>query len=223
MAKPKAPLFSLSASGSIGDKITYAKRAGTQYAKAHSQPTGKPTAAQLHARAIHAALMSNWKAMTTLERGPWDTFAKFHRMTPTNAYLKHNLSAMTKADATIMNYTPSVESLGALPCTYSHTSFVPFGAGILSFTYKSPETPPGWAQLAYQWIIATDQDPLLFINAKFHTGQTALTGDEVTFSAQLNGIESGKTYLSWAWIKWQHPTKGVCYSSSATAPPYTHP
>lgn len=71
MAKTRGPLFSLTASGQIGKKLTYIQRQGIQTTKKYDKPTGIPSPKQRARRRIMEFLVAQWQTMPEAEKNEW--------------------------------------------------------------------------------------------------------------------------------------------------------
>ena len=72
MAKVKGPLLSLSASGTIGDSMTFGKWKGVNTVRVKGTPTNPNTAAQLTQRTAFANAVASWKAQDQTTQTDWN-------------------------------------------------------------------------------------------------------------------------------------------------------
>lgn len=71
MAKVRAPLFSVAASGTIGKKLTYRQTAGGSICQTPPIPTGDPSAAQTEERQRFAVALNSWATLPTATKEQW--------------------------------------------------------------------------------------------------------------------------------------------------------
>lgn len=90
MAGVKGPLFSLDASGSIGDAIVYAKWKGRNYVRRHAIPANPKSAGQVSVRAMMKFLTQFWANLTAGEQADWDTRAAATDISAFNAFCSYN-------------------------------------------------------------------------------------------------------------------------------------
>ena len=90
MAGVKGPLFSLDASGSIGDAIVYAKWKGRNYVRRHAIPSNPKSVGQVSVRAMMKFLSQYWASLTAGEEADWDTRAAATNISPFNAFVAYN-------------------------------------------------------------------------------------------------------------------------------------
>lgn len=92
MASVKGPLFSLDASGTIGDAIVFAKWKGRNYARRHAVPANPKSVGQVSVRAMMKFLTQYWVSLTAGEQADWDTRAEATDISPFNAFVSYNMS-----------------------------------------------------------------------------------------------------------------------------------
>ncbi|GAI67966.1 unnamed protein product, partial [marine sediment metagenome] len=71
MAKPKSPLLSLGARGSIADSLTFQKRGRATIAREKPIPQNPRSEAQLAQRQVYTDAISAWHALTAAEKEAW--------------------------------------------------------------------------------------------------------------------------------------------------------
>ncbi|RQW06440.1 hypothetical protein EH223_02330 [candidate division KSB1 bacterium] len=76
MAKVKGPLLSLSASGTIGDAMTFGKWKGIPTCRIKSTPTNPNTANQQAQRTTFGNAVASWKAQDQTTQDSWNTRAR---------------------------------------------------------------------------------------------------------------------------------------------------
>ena len=71
MAKPKQPLMSLGARGTIADSLTFQKRGQTTIARSKPIPTDPESDAQLAQRQVYRDAVASWNSLTPEEKEAW--------------------------------------------------------------------------------------------------------------------------------------------------------
>ncbi|MBA7532777.1 hypothetical protein ES705_25007 [subsurface metagenome] len=91
MAKPKSPLLSLGARGSIGDTLTFQKRGRLTIARQKPIPTDPKTDLQLAQRQVYREAVAAWNALTPEEQEAYRGLCP--GLTPYQCYMKTALAA----------------------------------------------------------------------------------------------------------------------------------
>lgn len=91
MARVKAPLFSLGASGTIGKAIVYANWKGRDYCREYQIPANPQTATQVNVRTAWDILVTKWQSFTAPNKAIWDTFAEQFQMSGFNQMMKRGM------------------------------------------------------------------------------------------------------------------------------------
>ncbi len=90
MAGVTGPLFSLSASGTIGDAIVYATWKGRPYVRKHAIPANPKSVGQVSVRAMLKFLTQYWASLTAGEQADWETRAAATDISPFNAFVSYS-------------------------------------------------------------------------------------------------------------------------------------
>ncbi len=90
MAKPKSPLLSLGARGSIGDTLTFQKRGRLTIARQKPIPTDPQTDLQLARRQLYREAVAAWNALTPEEKEAYRSVCP--GLTPYQCYMKTALA-----------------------------------------------------------------------------------------------------------------------------------
>jgi len=90
MAGVKGPLFSLDASGSVGDAIVFAKWKGRNYVRRHAIPANPQSPGQVSVRAMMKFLTQYWDSMTAGDQADWESRAAATDISPFNAFVGYN-------------------------------------------------------------------------------------------------------------------------------------
>jgi len=73
MPKVSGPLYSVSASGSIGERLTFSKRASGQQARFQKPQKDRTTAERTIQRAKFSLGLDLWRSLPLLEKAYWKT------------------------------------------------------------------------------------------------------------------------------------------------------
>jgi hypothetical protein len=92
MVKLAGPMMSLSASGTIGNAITFATSKGRPYARIRVIPANPKTGPQIGMRAMMRFLSQQWTELTTVQKATWEVRAKATNISPFNAYTAYNMA-----------------------------------------------------------------------------------------------------------------------------------
>lgn len=90
MAKLGGPLMSMSASGTVGNIITFATWKGRPYVRTRVIPSNPKTPAQLGVRAMMTFLSQQWAGLSVGNKGTWDLAADARKISPFNAFVAAN-------------------------------------------------------------------------------------------------------------------------------------
>lgn len=90
MAGVKGPLFSLDASGTIGDAIVFAKWKGRNYVRRHAIPANPKSVGQVSVRAMMKFLTQYWQSLSAGDQADWETRAAATDISPFNAFVSYN-------------------------------------------------------------------------------------------------------------------------------------
>lgn len=93
MARVKGPLFSLDASGQVGEAIVYSQWKGINYVREYEIPSNPNTAGQINVRTAWSLLVSAWQALAPADQLAWDEYAEAFKMSGFNKYLSNGLKA----------------------------------------------------------------------------------------------------------------------------------
>ena len=107
MPKVTAPLFSLDASGSVANLLTYRDGPRGPVVVQKSRPTGPASVSQLAIRATTKALMQRWPTLDANAQASWSALATTKNVSNVNAYLIENY-ARIRAGQSTLDYYPTV-------------------------------------------------------------------------------------------------------------------
>lgn len=105
MARGTGPLFSLEASGSVGDALTYGKRGRANVIKRKAKPSNPRTLPQIQSRAAIAAATSLWNTMSDADKQTWEQPATQAGITLYNAFVSYQLNALKANQGPRVNRT----------------------------------------------------------------------------------------------------------------------
>ena len=91
MVKTTGPLFSLAASGTLGEAIVYSSNKGRSYVRQHVTPANPQTGAQIGRRAMTKFLSKQWASISAVDQATWQDLADQMVVSPDNAYISQNL------------------------------------------------------------------------------------------------------------------------------------
>ncbi len=118
MAKVTGPLFSMSASGSVGKAITYGIWKGRPWVRVHFTPENPKTAAQVNVRLAMTLLVAEWQKQHISVKTFWDTYADQFNMSGFNQFVKRGMleyivqitSAVTPVSVVVDGVAPPGEA-----------------------------------------------------------------------------------------------------------------
>lgn len=90
MVKLNGPLFSLDASGTIGDAITFSKWKGRPYARERVIPANPQSGPQVGMRAMLKFLSQEWTNLSAANQATWVTRAAATAISSFNAFISYN-------------------------------------------------------------------------------------------------------------------------------------
>lgn len=82
----------MTASGTLGSTITFARKGGTPYVRQHVIPHNPRSAGQTGNRAMWRFLSQNWAAISQANKDTWQVLADSKSGQPFNAYMSKNQS-----------------------------------------------------------------------------------------------------------------------------------
>lgn len=114
MARVKAPLFSLDASGQLGEAVVYSKWKGREYVREYTIPQNPQSATQVNVREAWRLLVEKWQSLTAPDWANWDTFANQFKMSGFNQFIGRGMDAYVSQLTTAVTPT-SVNVTGTPP------------------------------------------------------------------------------------------------------------
>jgi len=156
MARLTGALFSLAASGTIADTLTFAKWKGIQYVRTRVIPANPKSVAQQEVRGIFSTLNAMYKRMPTEAREPWDYAVRGLPLTARNRFIQANVAALID-DGTLIDLVLSVASGQAIPMEDMVCNDGADGTAIIAAT--APTAPVGYTLTHMLGLAVLDGDP----------------------------------------------------------------
>lgn len=208
MAVVKGALFSLQASGSLADAITFSRWKGIDYARQKVTPANPQSEAQTSVRSVFGFIYDFYKRAPAIAREPWIAAAVGRPLTAQNAIIKANVAALM-SETDLANFVFSGGALGGLPPA---SIAVTPGNDELTVDLTAPAAPTGWTLVAAQVAAIADQDPHDPLTSAPVAGQDTTS----TYQVVLTGLASGALYYVGGWLKWTTDTGNTAYSTALT-------
>jgi len=92
MAKPKSPLLSLSAYGTLGNALTFQRRGKTVFTREKPTPTDRKSLPQLYQRWLYEDYVAYWNDQTAETKRLWETNARPLHITGFAYWIKYHLT-----------------------------------------------------------------------------------------------------------------------------------
>lgn len=109
MTRVTGPMFSLTASGTLGDVITYSNWKGLPYVRSRVIPANPQTSSQVSVRNTLTAGVSAWRlnaSVPAASRTSWDFYASGTGMSGFNRYIKLFIETNTQLKSPWTNVSP---------------------------------------------------------------------------------------------------------------------
>lgn len=114
MAKVTGPLFSVSASGTIGKAFTFSIWKGIQYVREWFTPANPQTAKQVNIRTALTLMVAYWQTQSEASKDAWGAAASGFQMSGYNYFMKKGLAEYD--DQLTIDVTPTgVSHTGSPP------------------------------------------------------------------------------------------------------------
>lgn len=115
MARVKGPLFSIDASGSVANTITFSKWKGRNYVRQHVIPQNPQSATQVNVRTAWDLLVVSFQGEAAPEKASWNVFADQFNMSGFNQYVSRGMkeyivqitSAVTPVSVSVTGDAPA--------------------------------------------------------------------------------------------------------------------
>ncbi len=208
MARLTGALFSLAASGTIANTLTFAKWKGIQYVRTRVIPANPKATGQRRVRGVFISLNELWKRMPSLGRAPFIANATGQPYTPRNKHIGENVVPLRDA-ATLRDYIWSVSGGQALPPTA--VGIISPAAGRINAVPSYPTAPIGYT--LYSTVIGAIEE-----------GDASIDGGIVRIMYCNEAIGGGPlvrldnlpaaTYDVGVWINWTRDSDGATFYST---------
>ncbi len=206
MSKLTAPLFSLRASGTIGDAITFSSWKGIPYARTRVIPANPNTVNQQEVRGVFETLNNIWLNAPATFRATWNAFAVGKPLIGRNRFVGVNVPLL-KGDANL-NQLEFSEQTGGAPMPTG--AAVVNGVGQVEVTVTPADLPTGWALTEIQGGIILDGDPSPAITRTMQLQADGTAPYVLTFT----GLTGAATYRGGVWAKYTNALGQFVYSRS---------
>ncbi len=204
MARLTGALFSLGASGTIAQTLTYGNWKGIQYARTRVIPANPQSSEQSLTRDVFRFLGDYYKFAPGIAREPWIASVLGVPMTPQNMVLSKNIGLIREeVDLDLMVFSPGARG-GIPPSAIAPTP----GSGTITVAVTAPTAPSGWTITAAQGVVLKDQDP----HDPLTSTPVAVEDTTSTYSLAFTGLDAGDPYQVAAWLKWLTPNGDFAYS-----------
>ena len=118
MARVSGPLFSMSASGTVGKAITFGIWKGRPWCRVWFKPENPKTATQVNVRKAMALLVEEWQSETQARKDAYDVYAAPFGMSGFNKYVSRGMdqyviqitTAVTPVSAAVDDVDPPGET-----------------------------------------------------------------------------------------------------------------
>ena len=110
MTRVTGPMFSLTASGTIGDVITYSNWKGLAYVRTRVIPANPETASQVSVRGTLTGGVSMWQTVACVpaaSKTSWEVYASGTGMGGFNRYIKQFIETNTQRKSPWTNVSPN--------------------------------------------------------------------------------------------------------------------
>ncbi len=206
MARLTGALFSLAASGTIADTLTFAKWKGIQYVRTRVIPANPNSANQQEVRNTFTTLNELWKRMPAIGRAPFIANAAGQPYTARNKHIAASLKLIRDA-AAMTAYVWSVPGAQALPPTGFNTVGA---AGLVTVNaHALPTAPVGYTFTSRLAAAILNGDPTDSLTL------TMYCAESVHASANFNivSVPAGG-YITGGWIKWTRDSDSKVFYSN---------
>jgi hypothetical protein len=149
MVKLAGPMFSMSASGTIGNAVTFATSKGRPYARVRVIPSNPKSGPQVGMRAMMKFLSQEWAGLGTVAKASWDTRAAATNISAFNAFCSYNMSRWRSFKGPSQD-DPAAE-VAATPA--APTTTVSNGVRQLQLSIADGAQIPDWGWLVYRSLV----------------------------------------------------------------------
>jgi hypothetical protein len=143
MAIVTGPLMSMSASGTVGNTLTYSNWKGRAYVRNRVDPANPKSGPQKGVRAMFRYLSMLWASLSGPNKATWDAAAAAAEISPFNAFLKENMNRWSNGHFPIEAANATPPTLGGTAPTIVATTGV--GEVELAITHGGTYTADAYA------------------------------------------------------------------------------
>jgi len=208
MARLKAPLLSLGASGTIGKALVFASWKGIDYARVHVIPANPNTAGQQEVRGVFSTLNEMWKRMPQLARDPFVYAVRGQPLTPRNKHIQLNVAAL-QGQTDMDNLVMGVSSGSAIP--FATAPGVDGTDGTITCTATPGVAPTGYTLSQAVGAACLDGDPSPVLTVTTTIGDKS--SEPYTFAVT---VATDDTYQFACWPIYTRTSDGVKFAGAPT-------
>lgn len=155
MGVVSAPLFSLTASGTIGKALTYSRWKGIKYVRTRVIPQNPRSTDQQEVRTAFRYLQLEYGQLDSLAQAIWESLARGRPYTARNRFTAINNELVRQAgDLSTFQLSPGQ---GPIPPMQGATATG--GAGVIGITAPNAPTVNGWTVFSATATAIPDTDP----------------------------------------------------------------
>lgn len=183
MAKVTLPLMGVSASGTIGDALTFGNWKGINYARERVIPANPRSTAQQAQRGLMAFVVKAWQLAPASVQNPWLATARGTGMTGFNLFVKRNLLSL-KGQSNLAAFVASPGQSGATNvASISATG----GTGTATASVVMEADIPGTTITAVHFALLPDMNPAAGFDARYVTASDSTS----PYQASFTGLAAG--------------------------------
>ncbi|TEU08462.1 MAG: hypothetical protein E3J25_11960 [Anaerolineales bacterium] len=208
MARLTGALFSLAASGTIADTLTFAKWKGVQYVRTRVIPANPKSTGQQEVRGVFSTLNEMWKRMPLLARQPFTAAITGLPLTARNKHIQENVAEL-QGDADLDDLVMSVAGGQAIPPASVVSAEVP--AGSIQLTIVAPIAPVGYTIGRYDAAAVEDGDPSPVLVRSTYAGSVLPPGLVITIAV----TETTVTFQWGCWVQYTRDSDSKVFYSAA--------
>jgi len=208
MARLTAPLFSLTASGTLAKALTFATWRGIPYVRTRVIPANPNTADQQEVRGVFSTLSEMWKRMPQLARDPFVYAARGRPFTARNVHVALNVPLL-KGEADMDKIIQGVGGGSAIP--FLTAPGVDGADGTITCTC-TPDTPPiGYTIHSAVGVACPDGDPSPVLTVTTFVNEDVSAPYELVVTVAANGDHQFS-----AWPIYTRDSDGVKFAGPPT-------
>lgn len=205
MAKVRAPLLSMSASGQIAKTQVYASWKGVDYARKYVIPSNPKSSGQTETRGAFYWAVQVWKLMPAIVQAAWTAAAKGQPMTDRNMFIASIIkTSRNAANLAAALFSPG-NGGGLAPAAIAGT----VDALAVTITLTAPTLPVGWA------ITKAIAIGILAENPSTSTVYNSYAAEDDTDAyAPVVNVPTAAAYDFFGFFEFTKPDGSTCYGPS---------